>query len=654
MGQLVRGKNGELVVDMGDVSTVGGSGVSLVDVGQVGTARSSADPFDPINGYVSERKRSYEQQAAAYEQSLQQRSSPGYDSRPMWASNAGMFASDLAKTVANAPVGLVTDVVDLGHMVGDTLALGAEDLMNGSDPVDWAGRWGNDADNPLTIWRREAFKTDSQMGQVASQLTRVVTGAVLLPKLALKGLSLAANASRAAEALAPLGKVTGALEAAAGSGFIQRSAKGIGYADDAVGNLTQLRRGMQPLSGGAKAAGEAIEHPWLMYGFGDLAKAGEAGTEAASWLKGVQSTTKALLGKGSPQIKRIGDGLVWEFISSGLAAGEGDQQLNETLADTLSETNFMGLGALWRANPLVTSVEDGALMLKLKQGLEGSLLAAPLEGTFEALRLYRFGQALKTATPAERQSILKVIETSKDRSAEALGRMAITDDTADAAVSFDPVFNGGLTTPVAVTPDQIRGAFAQDLQKLYTTTTDSAVLQQQATRLLNTVPNALPKFRGEQADYLLSYGARVNSLGIQHVADAAWTNPVLTKGLTEGWVSLDANFGFAIDRLAAADMDAAGAVLRQGRKFSEATSQLTDGVDQNRAAQSVEDVLTADVDAAAPRTPEVAASILRFAPADRSSMPTVFEYGTADQGLNRLLTQAKEKAENGEVCSWFL
>ena len=127
----------------------------------------------------------------------------GGDQRPFWATDLGMVASDTGKVLANAVVGLGTDYADLAAGVGD-LVVQAGSLATGNG-WDW-NKIMDDSDNPWTQWRRETFRTESQAGQAISNLTRIGTMVVALPKVGLKGLAMPFKAAGRVGALGDVGE----------------------------------------------------------------------------------------------------------------------------------------------------------------------------------------------------------------------------------------------------------------------------------------------------------------------------------------------------------------------------------------------------------------------------------------------------------------
>ena len=144
--------------------------------------------FERYNQAQAQPSEADEAQKRAVEKSLS-------DQRPATAlqteNPVGNILVDGTKIAANAFVGLGTDILDLAAGVVDT-AVQTGNVLQGKD-WDWDA-WMNDSDNGWTQWRREAFKTDTQLGQTVSNFVRLGTLLATLPKA---GASFAARGCKA-------------------------------------------------------------------------------------------------------------------------------------------------------------------------------------------------------------------------------------------------------------------------------------------------------------------------------------------------------------------------------------------------------------------------------------------------------------------------
>lgn len=329
--------------------------------------------------------------------------SRGEDDRPVFAQDVGMFARDAGRIAANAGVSLVTDYVDLGLGVADVVGQTAQILTgqrNGYNPDDIF----NDADNPLTKWRREAFKTETVAGQAASNLVRLGTALVTLPKTAIKGIAAPTKILAKAPGIGKtFGKVGNALT----------------KADDALkaSRAPKVTKAMEALElgskGGRKAAQAVAKNDWLTYTFKDIAKS----AETANWWKGVSNSAAALTSikkvKGTKaKIRTVGEALGWDAFVAFNVFGEGQDDFDETLTDFLAENN------LPRLSYFETDVLDSSVERKWKQMLEGVITAAPMSAMIDMIRIRKFAKAFKSASDADK---VKIVEAFNGE-AERLGR----------------------------------------------------------------------------------------------------------------------------------------------------------------------------------------------------------------------------------------
>ena len=342
--------------------------------------------------------------------------SRGEDDRPVFAQDAGMFARDALRIVGNAGVSLATDYVDLGlgvaDIVGQTaqIATGQRDGYNGDDIF-------NDSDNPWTRARREFFKTETVAGQAASNLVRLGTAIVTLPKTAVKSIA------------APT-KLLGKLPAV-GSTF-GKVANALDKADDVLkaSRAPKVTKAMEALDlttkGGRNAAKRIVKNDWLTYTYKDIAKS----AETANWWRSVSNSAAALTSikkvKGTKaKIRTVGEAIGWDAFVAFNVFGEGQDDFDETLTDFLAENNLPRLAYF------ETDVLDSSIEKKWKQMLEGIITTAPMSAMIDMIRIRKFSKAFKSASDADKA---KIVAAFNDE-AEGLGRgfSRFFDDGADDA-----------------------------------------------------------------------------------------------------------------------------------------------------------------------------------------------------------------------------
>ena len=350
----------------------------------------------------------------------------GGDQRPFWATDLGMAASDTGKVLANAVVGLGTDYADLAAGVGD-LVVQAGSLATGNG-WDW-NKVMDDSDNPWTQWRRETFRTESQAGQAISNLTRIGTMMVALPKVGLKGLAMPFKAAGRVGALGEVG------EAAKGIGKLFTKLDDLANAKQAgkVGaGLEALEKTFQKKTAASKAAGRALRNDWLGLTYADISRGLEKAPElkgVADWFDNVKTSTKALtqLSKGTPgaKIRSISEALAWDAFAAFNVYGEGDAQFDETLGDWAMSS---GMPWLQQVGSLTSTVaEDNGMIRKGKQMLEGVATGVVLSGALDMMRVYRYAKNFKAATPEQRRLIVEAMNLNADEIGESIGKTLIAD-----------------------------------------------------------------------------------------------------------------------------------------------------------------------------------------------------------------------------------
>ena len=345
----------------------------------------------------------------------------GGDQRPFWATDLGMAASDTGKVLANAVVGLGTDYADLAAGVGD-LVVQAGSLATGNG-WDW-NKVMDDSDNPWTQWRRETFRTESQAGQAISNLTRIGTMMVALPKVGLKGLAMPFKAAGRVGALGEVG------EAAKGIGNLFTKLDDLANAKQAgkVGaRLEALEKTFQKKTAASKAAGRALRNDWLGLTYADISRGLEKAPElkgVADWFDNVKTSTKALtqLSKGTPgaKIRSISEALAWDAFAAFNVYGEGDAQFDETLGDWAMSS---GMPWLQQVGSLTSTVaEDNGMIRKGKQMLEGVATGVVLSGALDMARVYRYAKNFKAATPEQRRLIVEAMNLNADEIGGSIGK----------------------------------------------------------------------------------------------------------------------------------------------------------------------------------------------------------------------------------------
>lgn len=382
--------------------------------------RQQFDPYSVLPKTVPEQMEEQRQQQVAQEEARWSDVQRGGDTRPFWAADAGQALSDTGKILANAGIAIGTDYLDLAAGVGD-LATQSLRALSGQG-WDW-NQVMNDADNPWTAWRRDQFRTDSKAGQAVSNLVRMGTALIALPKVAAKGITIPLQAGKnlpaIGGALNGIGQLVTRLDdlVKVKPGAVQNAAEGIA-------------KGFQKGTAAQKASSAVAANTWLAATYDDVARAVQKAPELSGfqeWMGNVRQGAKALnqLSRGSKgaRIRTVGEALAWDAFVAFNVFGEGDAEMDETLADLIHSSGNPYLQAL--ASPLTTTVEDSGLAIKAKQMVEGLLMAPIINGVIDTARVYRFSKQFRAASPADRAKILDAFNSVSGEIGASLGRQQL-------------------------------------------------------------------------------------------------------------------------------------------------------------------------------------------------------------------------------------
>ena len=384
----------------------------------------------PVGMSVTQQAR-WEQEQAANQtvQQGEQLAAAGGDNRPFWATDFGMAASDTGKILANAGVALGTDYLDLAAGVGDVV-MQAGSLATGNG-WDW-NKVMEDSDNPWTQWRRNAFRTESQAGQAVSNLLRIGTALVALPKVAAKGIALPFKAVGGVDKLGDVAK------AADGIGNLFNKLDDLAKAKRnplAAAGLEAVEKGLQKGTAGQKAASRALRNDWLGLTYAEISQGIAKAPElkgAADWFDTVKTSSKALtqLSKGTPgaKIRTLGEALAWDAFVALNVYGEGDSQFDETLGDLAMSSGIPWLQSIGSLS--ATYAEDNGLVRKGKQLLEGLASGAAMSAALDMARVYKYASNFKKASPADRAKIVEALNLNAQEIGDSLGKTLVANGRA--------------------------------------------------------------------------------------------------------------------------------------------------------------------------------------------------------------------------------
>ena len=317
------------------------------------------------------------------------------EQKPVWAGDTdnplGNIAIDTTKIVANAGVGLVTDVLDLAAGIGDTVVQ-TGNLLQGKD-WDWDA-WMNDSDNGWTQWRRETFKTSTQAAQTASNFLRLGTLLATLPKA---GASVAARGAKALAGVSKASRAGGVATAIEGGLTAQRNAK-------LAGKIQALAKGT-PVGDAKKALDIAGNTPEISGALrGAVQNSMIQGPGIASYSQKVGQRLKnvgvSIVERYKP--RNLAQTLGYDALATFMVAGEGVIDFDETVSDLARENGIFYVPAL------TTSAEDSAFSIKLKQTVEGLPIGAALQPLIDMWTIGRFAKRIKNADPKLKEELMEL------------------------------------------------------------------------------------------------------------------------------------------------------------------------------------------------------------------------------------------------------
>ena len=235
-----------------------GAGVSL-KTDKMAPGLSLAEKLDWMENATVEQR----------EAELEERTIAGADQAKEQGFGDGWgFLRDIGRGVGNSIEALGSDYVDLGLGITDLAVQGASAAVGRGFDGDAVF---NDADNPWTKSRRERWKTETQAGQIVSDVLRVGVALLTLPKVGIKGavtgakIATLGKASTTTGVLGALTRLDKALKTSSGAASVTKAA-GItaGLADKG----SDLKRASKLIEDGSELS---------RYSFKQLSKLGAEG-----------------------------------------------------------------------------------------------------------------------------------------------------------------------------------------------------------------------------------------------------------------------------------------------------------------------------------------------------------------------------------------
>tara|TARA_B100001540_G_scaffold9129_1_gene7997 strand:+ start:870 stop:3917 length:3048 start_codon:yes stop_codon:yes gene_type:complete len=359
--------------------------------------------------------------------------------KPMFG-DLGQSVADIGMIAGNTAVGLGTDVLDLVSYVGD-LGRAGVDLMDGGgfNEDDYLF---NDADNPWTAWRINTFEQNynTEAAQMVSNVVRL--GSSLM--LGGGALKLGGKALGGVARISKLNKLGKPAAAAMGKFGLDEVFKFANKADDGGegARLMKALNGADDVSEGAKkAVKSARADDWLRRPFADITrdarKVGAAGVadDLDRYASAVKDSVSTVFGlKYKNKLKTFGQMAAWDALATFNVMGEGNADLDETMADWVN-SNFGDMQGVpiagWLMSNTTTLVEDDAIVRKFKGVLDGLILGSVMSVGFDLFRVFRFSKNIRAASGKEQAELLRAFDGQADelggRIAELRGNLGLDD-----------------------------------------------------------------------------------------------------------------------------------------------------------------------------------------------------------------------------------
>ena len=131
-----------------------------------------------------------------------------------------------------------------------------------------------------------------------------------------------------------------------------------------------------------------------------------------------------------------------------------------------------------------------------------------------------------------------------------------------------PGVRGGELAPIrppepTITPQTIKLAFDDYVKERFQDTG-------YAEELLKKTRQLLPRQRVDAIEYMEAFPERFNAIGMMNSSDGIIEDYFVSRGLNEGWASINKDFNFTFNRKAAYDLDVGDFNVKQAQKIDEA------------------------------------------------------------------------------------
>ena len=160
-------------------------------------------------------------------------------------------------------------------------------------------------------------------------------------------------------------------------------------------------------------------------------------------------------------------------------------------------------------------------------------------------------------------------------------------DINDGPLQASNVLDGGTYGPnrpaARVSPQSLRLAFDKQMTDAFLKARDLDLYEVSPGVFAESkasIKRLMPSNRKEALDFLLSNPIAFNPVGVVKASDSVWSNAIVNRGISEGWIKIDENFEYLLNRKIASDLDIGDANIRAADKLDEAVNleMFDDGV----------------------------------------------------------------------------
>ena len=132
--------------------------------------------------------------------------------------------------------------------------------------------------------------------------------------------------------------------------------------------------------------------------------------------------------------------------------------------------------------------------------------------------------------------------------------------------------DGPVTSVKWKSPGEISDAFAADASEAFKKSIefqDPQIAGENFLDAATSVKRLMPDTRISALDYLKKNNPNLNGSGVLNASDSVWTNFIVNRGIKEGWIQVDGDFNFVVNRETARSLDTGASAGKALQKLDE-------------------------------------------------------------------------------------